>query len=225
MYKIKSKIPLNIRLQIYHSFVQSHLNFCSLVWGFTNKSNLEMLFTMQKKAMRAVMPGYVNYFYKEGQLPTGTKKYFNDYGILTIHGIIANNTLKFMHKAKIFPSYLPLSIKKLIPTEVVNMFAIDQSDPLFLSWFAEFNTHIYRNSIFFKGPLIYFSESTVQTYISPAAYMSFNIFKNQSKCFVLRLQAEGIKNDWKTNNFLIYNIRGLRTSRHLNTSVNYSEYF
>ena len=33
-----------------------------------------MLFTMQKKAMRTVMPGYVNYFHKDGQLPTGTKK-------------------------------------------------------------------------------------------------------------------------------------------------------
>ena len=72
MYKIKSKVPLNIRLQIYHSFVQSHLNFCSLVWGFTKRSNIELLFTVQKKAIRAVMPGYVNYFYKEGQLPTGT---------------------------------------------------------------------------------------------------------------------------------------------------------
>ena len=68
MYKIRSKVPVNIRLQIFHSFVQSHLNFCSLVWGFTNKSNIDMLFTMQKKAMRAVMPGYVNYFYKDGKL-------------------------------------------------------------------------------------------------------------------------------------------------------------
>ena len=74
MYKIKSKIPLNIRLQIYHSFVQSHLNFCSIVWRFTNRSNIAMLFRMQKKAMRAVVPSYVNYFYKDGQLPTGTKQ-------------------------------------------------------------------------------------------------------------------------------------------------------
>ena len=66
-----------------------------------------MLFRVQKNAMRAVMPGYVNYFYKDGkdgQLPTSTKSFFNQNNILTIHGIIANQALKFMHKAKMFPS-------------------------------------------------------------------------------------------------------------------------
>ena len=31
MYKIEKLMPLEARLQIYHSFVQSHTNFCSLV--------------------------------------------------------------------------------------------------------------------------------------------------------------------------------------------------
>ena len=35
MYKIKKYIPLKARLKKYHSFVQPHLNFCSLVWGFS----------------------------------------------------------------------------------------------------------------------------------------------------------------------------------------------
>ena len=225
MYKIKSKVPLNIRLQIYHSFVQSHLNFCSLVWGFAKRSNIELLFTVQKKAIRAVMPGYVNYFYKEGQLPTGTKQCFNDYGVLTIHGIIANNALNFMHKVKSFPSLLPPSVKNLIPAPIAHMSTINQSDSIFLSWLAEFNTHIYRNSLFFKAPLLYFEPSTVQNYASPAACISFKIFKIQSKRFILRLQTEGTKNDWKSNKFLIQNIRAIRTPRHLDKSVSYSEYF
>ena len=33
--------PLKARLQIYHSFVQSYANYCSLVWGFSSKSNIE----------------------------------------------------------------------------------------------------------------------------------------------------------------------------------------
>ena len=37
MYKIKSSLPLQARLQIFHSLVQSHINFCSLVWGFSAK--------------------------------------------------------------------------------------------------------------------------------------------------------------------------------------------
>ena len=225
MYKIKSKIPVNIRLQIYHSFVQSHLNFCSLVWGFSNRSNIEMLFRMQKKAMRAVMPGYVNYFYKDGQLPTATKQWFNQYSVLTIHGIIANNTLNFMHKSKSFSSLLPLSVKNTIPDSIINMSMIDQSDPVFLSWLAEFNTHVYRKSIFFKGPLLYFDPSTVQKYASLASYISFNIFKSQSKRFLFGLQSEGVEDDWKTNTFLIFDIKCIRTSRHVDNNIDYKEYF
>ena len=33
MYKIKSRLPLQPRVQIYQSFVQSHLNYCSLKYG------------------------------------------------------------------------------------------------------------------------------------------------------------------------------------------------
>ena len=61
MYKLKKLLPLRARLQIYHSFVQSHINYCSLVWGFCCRSNIEVLHSKQKKGIRAVMPGYVNY--------------------------------------------------------------------------------------------------------------------------------------------------------------------
>ena len=90
MYKIRLKVPVNIRLQIFHSFVQSHLNFCL---GIHKQILYRYAFH------NAVMPGYVNYFYKDGKLPTGTKKCFTDYRVLTIHGIIASNALNFMHKA------------------------------------------------------------------------------------------------------------------------------
>ena len=38
VYKLKFIIPLKARLLIYQSFVHSHLNFCSSVWGFAAKS-------------------------------------------------------------------------------------------------------------------------------------------------------------------------------------------
>ena len=47
MYKIKHSIPLNVHLLIYHSFIQSHLSFCSLIWGFSCKSNIDCLLTVQ----------------------------------------------------------------------------------------------------------------------------------------------------------------------------------
>ena len=48
MYKLKSQLPLKVRIQIFHSFVQSHINYCSLVWGFSAKSNIDSLFRAQK---------------------------------------------------------------------------------------------------------------------------------------------------------------------------------
>ena len=49
MGKLKFQIPTKARLFIYNSLVQSHLNFCSSIWGFAAKSNIEKLFTVQKR--------------------------------------------------------------------------------------------------------------------------------------------------------------------------------
>ena len=76
MYRIKHKLTLKARLQIFQSFVQSRLNFCSLVWGFAAKSLIESLFPKQKQGMRVVMAGNVNYYYKDGKLPKRTKLAF-----------------------------------------------------------------------------------------------------------------------------------------------------
>ena len=171
------------------------------------------------------MPGYINYYFKDGQLPTGTKNSFNRYGVLTIHGVIANQLIRFMHKAKIFTSLLPISVRNTIPAHILNNSVLDQSDPMFLSWTGEFNTHIYRNSLFFKGPLVYFDPCTVQKYATLAANISFNIFKNQTKNFLLSLQLEGTQNDWKTNDFLIFSIRCLKTVRNNGKIVDYKKYF
>ena len=66
-------------MQIFQSLIQSHLNYCSIVWGFTAKSNIESLFRIQKKGIRAIVPGFINYKYRDGELPSHTKPYFNEY--------------------------------------------------------------------------------------------------------------------------------------------------
>ena len=76
MYKIKKYLPLKARLHIYHSFVQSHLNYCSLVWGFACKSSIKALFSKQKKGLRAVISGFLNYKYRDGEIAGHTKPYF-----------------------------------------------------------------------------------------------------------------------------------------------------
>ena len=152
MYKIKKFLPLKARLQVYHSFVQSHINFCSLVWGFSCKSNIEAIFRKQKKGMRAVIPGFIKYFYKDGITPGHTKEYFNKYKILTIHNIITLNAIMIMTKVRFYPTLVPKSIKETISDDSPKIGSNHEDCDM---WLKVYNTPTYRNSLFFKGPMLF----------------------------------------------------------------------
>ena len=208
MYKIKRYLPLEARLNIYHSFVQSHINYCSLVWGFTAKSNIDTLFSKQKKGIRAVVPGFINYRYRDGTLPDHTKPFFNKYNILTVQGVIVLNALLFIHKVKHFPRSLPMSLTNTIPHNI----------PIFGSthetceeWLSEYNNHIYRSSIFFKGPLLSIIPN-IADLTTTVSLLKIKCYKNNVKTALLKIQAYGDENDWQANNSVLNNIPGLRKS-------------
>ena len=48
LFKLKKSVPISARKNIFYSFVQSHLNYCSLVWGLGTKSSIEPLFWSKK---------------------------------------------------------------------------------------------------------------------------------------------------------------------------------
>ena len=102
---------------IFHSFVQSHLNYCSFVWGLAPKACIEPLFAEQKKALRALMPGYNINYYKDGITPCHTKAFFTEYEIMTVHSIILANILNFMHKHNEFKNLIPPSVFDIISPE------------------------------------------------------------------------------------------------------------
>ena len=211
MYKIKHFLPLQARLQIFHSFVQSHISYCSLVWGFSSKSNIESIFTSQKKGLRAVMPGYVNYFYKEGKLPTHTKSYFNSFKIHTIHSIIIKNALITMHKIKKFPDKIPQSIGATISP---NAPVCGSNYETCEEWLNHYGTNVFRTSFFFKGPLIYSDPSTL-ILETPTALLSINAYKSNVKRYMLSVQEKGERDEWHPDNFMLHNIQGLRKSDRL----------
>jgi len=211
MYRIRSHIPLKVRVQIFHSFVQSHLNFCSLVWGFAARSHINSLFSQQKKGMRAVMPGHVNYFYKDGILPSSTKASFNNLSVLTVHGIIASNAVNFMNKIFNFPNQLPKNVLATIPENAPSRLTGTDHESC-QTWSENYNTNIYRNSIFFKGPLL-FIDSSLDNAFNPMSCQSITAFKAQCKRIILNQQAEGEIDDWTSNIFLIHKINGLRSSK------------
>ena len=218
MYKIKKFLPLNIRLQIYHSFVQTHVNYCSLVWGFSIKSNLEALFAKQKIALRAVIPGYINYKYKDGKTPGHTKSKFLEYKILSIHNIIAMNALIFMQKIHIYPSLLPQSIRETI---LADSPVVGSTHECCENWLKIYNNRYYTKSIFFKG-LLLLSGTKITALLPLTSFLSIKLYKTNVKQTLLTLQGSGDSCDWLNDNFIIYKIDGLRKSQaSYRTNINY----
>ena len=222
MYKIKAFIPLQARLQIYHSFIQSHLNYCSLVWGFSAKSLIDSIFVQQKKGMRAIMPGHIRYFYKDGALPTGTKSSFNSLSVLTVHGVITCNAINFMNKIFNFPSQIPRAVANTIPNNVPTrtIMSSNSQSHVIANWSNVYNTNVYRNSVFFKGPLLYL-DPTINDIFNPVSCQSIGAFKAQCRRVVFRSQNEGDPGDWSSNVFLLQRVNGLRKSSRNVTSLQY----
>ena len=129
--------------------------------------------------MRAVMPGYINYFYKDGALPTHTKFAFNNLKIHTIHSIIIKNALTAMHKIKNFSDTIPQSVAATIrPDAPVQGSDHETCD----EWLKTYGTETFRTSFFYKGPLIFTDSRTLQLQ-TPTALLSINAYKNNVSNF------------------------------------------
>ena len=206
MYKIKRKLPIKARLQIFNSLVQSQLNFCSLVWGFAAKSHIDSLFTKQKQGIRAIMTGYVNYRYQDGKPPDHTKSAFMEHEILTVHGVIVKNALILMHKIKNMPSKLPKSIRELFPSYMPEHGTSHDENA---RWLAEYGESYIRNSVFYKGPMLAVTKHNIEI-TCPSSIFSQSIYKKSAKRILLNLQNLGTGDEWPP--FLLHNIPGLRKS-------------
>ena len=219
MYKIKKLLPIKARIQLYHSFIQSHINYCSLVWGFSAKSNIETLFRAQKKGMRAVAPGFVNYFYKDGNLPSHTKSYFKEFDILTVHSIIVLNALLFLEKVRTFPLTLPDSIRSTIRHDAPSHTSTLETCR---EWESDFNTNIYRPTVFFKGPLLTTIDE-IGSGLSMDNKYNFYQFKSKTKARLREVQNAGDEIEWEAHNFILFNISGLRKSNRVTQTLAVSE--
>ena len=221
MYKLKKFLPLRARLQIFDSFVQSHINYCSLVWGFSSKSNIDTIFSKQKKGLRAVMPGYVNYIYRNGIIPGHTKSAFSEYKVLTIHNIIAFNAVLFLHKARNIPSLIPISVRSTISKESPEPGSNYESCT---DWLKAYGNHIYAKSLFFKGPLI-MANSMMHESLPSASFVTLKAYKTNLKQALLVRQGDGDVNEWHTDNFVLYITSGLRKSNTIKERVDYTVFF
>ena len=209
IFKLKSTLPLTVRLTIYNSLVQSHLNYCSLLWGTSCKSNINKLFTAQKKAIRGVMPGYANSYYKDGKLPTHTKQFFSKHDLLTVHNIILKNIMIFFYKLHHSPETIPQTIKHLIPPTAPNPEnVVDYSS----DWYTIYNSYPYNKSIFFKGPILFTDIVNEEHERYSHTTNSVSVKKITKKC-LLNTQKAGNEEEWENSNFKLMELTGLRRSK------------
>ena len=153
IYKLKGIVPEPVLKTLYHSFIQSNLNYCSSVWGLKSKNSVEKLFRVQKKAIRAIENRYNNYFYNKetGECPCHTKEIFARNNLLTVHNLIAKNCMSMMQKVHI----------NLAPHPILNLFcktklihnARRRKQTFFDIPYCRLKSG--DNSISYKGPKIY----------------------------------------------------------------------
>ena len=97
--------------KLYFSFIQSHMVYCSNVWGLGSKNSLQNIFVSQKRAIRTMT--FTKLYKKDattGNYTYGhTKNIFKTYGFLCIHNLILAQALNLVHKIKLGTVPKPIS--------------------------------------------------------------------------------------------------------------------
>ena len=156
-----------------------------------------------------MIPGFVQYYYDKGKMPAHTKPAFKNYKLLTVQNIIAKNAILLMTKATDFPLVQPISVNNTFPEDAPNF---NQSHEVASAWLEKYNTLSYRNSIFFKGPMLYADYKKINTEILPHNYQSLHSHKNCIKQILIEYQCKGDPEDWLPSNNMLVNINGPRKS-------------
>lgn len=88
MNKLKHIVPFSLLKNIYHSFITSHLNYCSEVWSCANKTSLRKVEVLQKKAIRIL-------FNKNRSYPSS--KIFSELNLLNLNLLLLYKKVIFFY--------------------------------------------------------------------------------------------------------------------------------
>ena len=166
LYKVQF-YPLDILKMLYHTLITPYLNYCSTVWANFNKSDMERLLKLQKKAVRIIT---------HSQYHAHSAPLFYELHILNV-----NDMGKFYIAVLMF-----LCHKRLLPSFLLTCFDLNQDVHNYNTRNAsnyhlpKIRTTCMKNSFFFQGPVIWNS-------IPPEIKSSntLNLFKTKFKQFLL----------------------------------------
>ena len=96
--KIKKYLSKDHRVQFYKSYIQPHIDFCSIVWGSSSESNKLKIFKLQNRACKVILDYNVN------DLPEA----MNSLKIMSVYDRLYLRKAKFMFKVYCneVPSYI-----------------------------------------------------------------------------------------------------------------------
>ena len=109
------------------------------------------------------------------------------------------------------------SLHSTVPISVVNTIDLDapthgSTHDTCRDWLDNYNCTLTRNSLFFKGPLLKIDPELSQTLLSPTSLLSIKALRGNIKRTLLDIQKRGDFNEWQSENFILFNIKGLRQS-------------
>ena len=166
MYKLHM-LPKRILLLLYNTLILPYLNYCNIAWGHAFQIHINRIFLLQKKAMRIVT--HSSYLSHSGPLFSSSK-------VLNIMDLNKLNIALFMFCYK----------QNLLPNSLMNYFHLNTSVHNYSTRISrnihipQCNTSLFKNSIFFQGPVIW---NSVPVDIQNSS--SVSVFKRKYKMFLL----------------------------------------
>ena len=134
--RIKIFIPLHYRVLFYKAYVQPHLDYCSVIWGNTRKTNIQVILRLQRRACRIIL----------GEQYTSLNEALKLINSLNIEKRISLQKAKFMYQVS----------NKTVPTYIQNMFTTNSEHPSHLRSSNEMNYIIPKpKTELFKGSMSY----------------------------------------------------------------------
>ena len=219
LYRLRGTVPQNVMLTLYYSFIQSHLSYCSLLWGIGSNSSIKSIFASQKKAVRALEQNFINYSYNKetGKIPGHTKPSFTKYNLLTVQNIILQHVLTFMQK--IYNESAPYQTRSYFIVVDRAKIARARKSRCVTNFFEIPKTRIklFDKTIFIQGPRMYniictnFNKSKLISKNDLPLHRQFTTpFKNTCKKYILELQSSGdgsakSSSEWSIGNFPLFN--------------------
>ena len=134
--RIKLFLPLHYRILFYKAYIQPHLDFCNIIWGSTNKSNIQILIRLQRRACHIIL----------GEQYTNLNEALLSINVLSIEQRILLQKAKFMYRV----------FQNATPSYIQNMFQYNNNNHRNLRSSNHLNVLIPKpNKELFKGSMSY----------------------------------------------------------------------